>query len=82
MECSKGSSKREVYSNTILPQETGKISNKPPKLKPEATRYIRKIRAKVSRGNETIMIRAEISEIETKKTIAKIKKLRRFSLGR
>ena len=26
--CSKSCSKREVYSNTILPQETRKISNK------------------------------------------------------
>ena len=28
MGCSKSSSKREVYSNTIVPQETIKISNK------------------------------------------------------
>ena len=28
----KGSSKKEVYSNTILPQETRKISNKQPNL--------------------------------------------------
>ena len=28
MRCSKSSSKREVYSNTILPQETRKKSNK------------------------------------------------------
>ena len=27
MDCSKSSSKREVYSNTILPQETRKTSN-------------------------------------------------------
>ena len=27
MRCDKRSSKREVYSNTILPQETRKISN-------------------------------------------------------
>ena len=30
------SSKREVYSNTILPQETRKISNKQPNLTPKA----------------------------------------------
>ena len=30
--CSRSSSKREVYSNTIFPQETRKISNKPPSL--------------------------------------------------
>ena len=28
MECSKSSSKRKVYSNSISPQETRKISNK------------------------------------------------------
>ena len=38
MECSKSSSKREVYSNTILPQETRKISNKQPNLIPKAIR--------------------------------------------
>ena len=32
------SSKREVYSNTILPQETTNISNKQPNLTREATR--------------------------------------------
>ena len=32
------SSKRDVYSNIILPQETRKISNKQPKLLPKATR--------------------------------------------
>ena len=30
MGCSKSSSKREVYSNTILPQETRKTSNRQP----------------------------------------------------
>ena len=38
MGCSKSSSKREVYSNTILPQETRKISNKQPNLTPKETR--------------------------------------------
>ena len=35
---SKGSSKREVYSNTILPQKTRNISNKHPNLTPKAIR--------------------------------------------
>ena len=35
---SKSSSKREVYSNTILPQQTIKVSNKWPNLTPKATR--------------------------------------------
>ena len=38
MGCSKSSSKREIYSNTISPQETRKISNKQPNLTPKATR--------------------------------------------
>ena len=36
MKRSKSSSKREVYSNTILPWEIRKISNKQPNLKPKA----------------------------------------------
>ena len=32
------SSKKEIYSNTVLPQETRKISNKPCILTPKATR--------------------------------------------
>ena len=38
MGCSKSSSIREVYSNTVLPQETRKISNKKPNLTPHTTR--------------------------------------------
>ena len=38
MRCSKSCSKMEVYSNTILPQETRKISNKQPNLTPKAIR--------------------------------------------
>ena len=37
MGCSKSSPKREVYSNTILPQETRKTSNRQPKFTPKAT---------------------------------------------
>ena len=36
MGCSKSSSKREVYSNTILPQETRKTSKRQPNLIPKA----------------------------------------------
>ena len=36
--CSKSSSKREVYSNTILPYGTRKISNKQSNLTPKGTR--------------------------------------------
>ena len=37
MGCSKSSSKREVYSNTILPQETRKTSNRQPNFTPKIT---------------------------------------------
>ena len=38
MGCSKNSSKREIYSNTNLPQEIRKTSNKKTNLTPKATR--------------------------------------------
>ena len=44
MRCSKSSSKREVYSNTILPQETRNISNKQPNPTPKAIRERRTIK--------------------------------------
>ena len=37
MRCSKSSSKGEVYSNTILPQETRKTSNRQPNFTPKTT---------------------------------------------
>ena len=37
MGCSENSSKREVYNNTILPQETRKTSNGQPNFTPKTT---------------------------------------------
>ena len=37
MGCSKSNSKREVYSNTILPQETRKTLNGQPNFTPKTT---------------------------------------------
>ena len=37
MGCSKSSSKREVYSNTILPQEIRKTLNRQPNFTPKVT---------------------------------------------
>ena len=73
MGCSKSSSKREVYSNRSLPQETRK-NLKQSNLTPKGTRERRTNKPKVSRRKEIVKIRAEINEIETKKTIAKINK--------
>ena len=50
------------------------ISNKQPNLTPEAIRERRTKKPKVSRRKEIIKIRAEINEIETKETVAKINK--------
>ena len=44
MGCSKSSSKREIYSNTILSQETRKTLNRQPNFTPKATGKIRKKR--------------------------------------
>ena len=71
---SKNTSKREVYGNTILPQEIRNIANKQPNLTPKAIRKKRKKNPKVSRRKEIIKIRSEINEKEMKETITKINK--------
>ena len=81
MACSKIRSKREVYSNTILPQEIRKTlnrqSNFTPKTNGKRTKY-----PKISRRKEIIKIWAEISEKETKETIVNINKTKTGSLRR
>ena len=73
MGCGKSSSKRKVYSYTSLPQETRKISN-------NLTLHLKELekeeqtKPKISRREEIIKIRAEINEIETKKTITRTNK--------
>ena len=74
MGCSKSSSNREEYSNTILPPETRNISNKQPNLTPKAIRERRTKPPKVSRRKEIINIRSEINGKEMKKMIPKINK--------
>ena len=71
MGCSKSHSKREVYSNTILPQDPKKsqINNLTLHLKQLEKEQTK---CKVSRREDIVKIRAEINETETKKTIAKI----------
>ena len=74
MGCNKSSSKREVYSNTILPQETRKISNKQPNLTLKGNRERRTKNPQVNRRKEIIKIRSEINGKKMKKTIAKTNK--------
>ena len=45
----KKNSKREVYSNTILPQETRKTSNRQPNFTPKTTEKRRTKTPKISR---------------------------------
>ena len=71
MGCSKSSSKKEVYSNTILPQETRNISNKQPNLTPKAIEKEEQKKPQVSRRKEIIKVRSEINEKEMRETIAK-----------
>ena len=84
MGCSKSSSKRKIYSYTILPQETRRISHKQPNLTPKEKELEKEEqrKPKVSRRKEIIKIRAEINEIERKKAIAKSMKLKTGSLRR
>ena len=75
MGCSKSHSKRKVYSNISPPQETRKSSN-------QLTLHLKQLereeqtRPEVSVRKEIIKIRAEINEIETKKTIEKINEMK------
>jgi len=54
MRCSKRSSKRGIYSNTIVPQEIRKISNKRPNITTKVARKERTTSPKVSRREEII----------------------------
>ena len=74
MGCSKSSSKREICSNTILPQETRKISNNLTLHLKQVEKEERKKNPKVSRRKEIIKIRSEIKDKEMKETVAKINK--------
>jgi len=63
---SKSGSKGEVYSNTYLPQKARRISN-------NLTLHLKELekgkqtKPKTSRRQEIVKIRAEISDIDTKK---------------
>ena len=63
MGSSKNSSKREVHSNTTLPQETRKTSNKQRNFTPKTIgkRKTNKQTKKISRRKEIIKIWAEIN---------------------
>ena len=64
----------EVYSNTILPQETRKTLNRQSHFTPKATGKRRQKKNKISRRKEIIKIQAEINEKKMKETIVNINK--------
>ena len=56
MGCGKSSSKKEGYSNTILPQETRKTLNRQPNFTPKTTGKRGTTTTKISRRKEIIKI--------------------------
>ena len=60
-------SQREVNSNTVLPQETRKTSNRQPNFTPKTTGKRWTKNPKISRRKEIIKIRAEINEKDDSK---------------
>ena len=74
MGCSESSSKKKVYRNIVLPQETRKTLNWQSNFIPETTGKRKTKTPKVSRRKETMNIWAEINEKEMKETIVKINK--------
>ena len=72
---SKSTSKREVYGNTTLHQETRKTSNRQPNSTPRTTGKRSTKQPKISRRKEILMIRAEINQKEMKgEAVGKITK--------
>ena len=67
MGCSKSSSKREVYSHTILPQETRKTLNRQPSF------TLKQLEKEKQKGSE---------QKEMKETIVKINRSKSGSLKR
>ena len=95
MGCSKSSSKREVYSNTILTQETRKALNRQCQFTPKTTKKKKKRRRRtkktktnkqtknppnITRRKEIIKIQAKRNEKELKETIVKMNKTKRWFL--
>ena len=82
MELGQGSSEREVYSDSSLPQETKTFSNKQSSLRSLKEQEKEQAKPTFSREKEIIKIRAEINETETKKQNKMLMKLRVDSLRR
>ena len=82
MWCSKRDSKREVYSNTILPQEIRKTSNRQPNFTSKTTGKRRTKIPKISRRKEIMKIGAEINKKKMTEAIIKINKTKSWFFER
>ena len=72
---SKSSPEREIHHNTTIPQKTGKNSNTQANLAPKELDKEQQVKPTPSR-RELIKIRAELNEIETRRTVEQINKTR------
>ena len=82
MGLSKSSSKREVYSDTIIPQKQEKHRIDSLTLHLKHLEKEEQKAPKISRWKVIIKIRAEINEKEMKETIAKINKTKFFEINK
>ena len=82
MGCTESSSKREAYSNTILPQETNKKKHQIDNLALHLKQLEKEEQKnpKISRRKEIIKIQEEINEKEMKETIRSDQLLSRVRL--
>ena len=71
MGCSKSHSKREVNSNTVIPQETRKTSNRQPDFTPKTTG---KRRTEKPQSQQRERNHKDLSRNEMKETVVKINK--------
>ena len=76
MGCSKSSSKREVYSNINLPQETRKTLNRQPNFTPKTTGKRKTKNPKIIRRKEILNIQAD--KWKRNETIVKINKTKNW----
>ena len=77
MGCRKSNSKREVYSNTILPHETRKTSNRQPNFTPKTTGIRRTKTKTIKTQNQQKEKKSQSSEpkyLKKKETIVNINK--------
>ena len=71
MGCNRSSSKREVYSNTTLPQEIRKTPNRQHNFTLKTTGKRRTKKPKISRRKDIIKIQAEINEKKNERNNSK-----------